>query len=363
LFKALNEDFGLNFIKYVLDEKKAKIDINWKDKNGQTVLCHAVSFYRDLDIVRYLVGQKHADVNIFDEKKRSPLHMATFHGSSNILKYLVDHGADLECKDQDGNTPLHETLRYLIPQDDICKYLVERGAEVNKKNNKGETPLRMAISRDLFELCKYMIQHGGVDVDRKNEDGETLMHVAAAGNKIKLLDFLVREKHADVNTPRTSDHWTPLHCAALWNHYNSCEYLIQHGANTGAKGTCGKTAAQVASDKRVIHVLTNASNKTRRCRSVGFHVPALNFNPEPFESSERLVDVGNSGESLMVSVQHTRPFHLYSFLIAAHWFVLCVRSLARLARPDERRSHWSPAGILQNKMDSVAEDAILALPF
>ena len=50
----------------------------------------------------------HADVNELDHHKRTPLLKAARHNSKNdILQLLLNHGANPETADEEGNTPLH----------------------------------------------------------------------------------------------------------------------------------------------------------------------------------------------------------------------------------------------------------------
>jgi ankyrin repeat protein len=364
LFKALDhaEELPINVMKYVLDEKKAKIDINWRNEDGKTVLWSAVAHWllpNRTDIVQYLVREKHADVNIPDEKyQQTSLHKAisSSHYCEELFKCLVDHGANVAQKDVVGDTPLHLAARSNSPVE-VCKYLIEHGADVNQRNNKGETPLDIAISNDNHEVCKCL------DVGWRNENGETLVHVAAIRNKISLLEYLVREKHADVNAPRTNDHWTPLHCAAFWNNYESCEFLIKHGANPIAEGTCGKTPAQVASDERLISFIRNASTTTRMRRSVGPHQFSAPLQDSIlYHEYTRLGIVGNLRENSWISLDDARLrlFQFQNFLFFTRWLLRYLSQGSCSARSSQGEPQIvSPGAAIS---DPVAEAAVGTFP-
>ncbi|ORX82475.1 ankyrin, partial [Anaeromyces robustus] len=55
------------------------------------------------------------------------------------VKYLVEHGADVNKQSNDSTTPLFYAC--INGHENIVKYLVEHGADVNKKNNDGKIPL------------------------------------------------------------------------------------------------------------------------------------------------------------------------------------------------------------------------------
>lgn len=92
-----------------------------------------------------LIVEKGADVNATSgEPGMSPLHAAVFIESPTMVEYLIAHGANVNAKDRNGNTPLHHVndaanyARTASPQ--ISNLLIAKGADVNISNNKGETP-------------------------------------------------------------------------------------------------------------------------------------------------------------------------------------------------------------------------------
>ena len=60
----------------------------------------------DLKRVSYLLDKKHADINASDLQGETPLGNAVHRTSLPLVKYLVDHGADVDLPDRDGWTPL-----------------------------------------------------------------------------------------------------------------------------------------------------------------------------------------------------------------------------------------------------------------
>jgi hypothetical protein len=102
---------------------------------------------------------------------------------------------DVNKADEEGNTPLHEAVRYgnII----WVKRLIRNGADVNRANNSGWTPLHMASyhghGRTAMELLK-----AGARVDEVNGIGETPLFWAVRGNQLGLVKLLV-EAGADIN--------------------------------------------------------------------------------------------------------------------------------------------------------------------
>ena len=75
--------------------------------------------------MKYLV-EHGADVNVANNDDVTALMLASKIGYFEILKYLVEHGADVNAKDKFGFTAF-KLSAYL----DISKYLAENGAHIN----------------------------------------------------------------------------------------------------------------------------------------------------------------------------------------------------------------------------------------
>ncbi len=78
-----------------------------------------------VNIVRKLVEKYRINVNARDNGRRTPLHVAVFHHSSDVVKYLVDHGADVNAKDSNNWTPMNWACTY--HDFDIMNYLNKAG--------------------------------------------------------------------------------------------------------------------------------------------------------------------------------------------------------------------------------------------
>ena len=87
-----------------------------------------------------------------------------------MWRLLAQAGANVNARDKDGNTPLHETFLT-----DVEEELLKLGANVNARNNDGETPIFTTVDDDAIPL---FIAHGA-DLTIRNNKGQTVVEAAA----------------------------------------------------------------------------------------------------------------------------------------------------------------------------------------
>jgi len=85
------------------------------------------------------------------------------------VQLLAQAGADVNARDNGGNTPLHETFLT-----DVEEELLKLGAEVNARNDDGETPIFTNVDDSGIAL---FIAHGA-DLTIRNKKGQTVMEAA-----------------------------------------------------------------------------------------------------------------------------------------------------------------------------------------
>ena len=156
-------------------------DVNARTDEGDTALHVALPY----PVLVQVLLERSADVNAADGRDRMPLHEAAQDGHLEAAELLLDNGAAVEAKDHLGRTPLHctagmsfvESLFLWATEEadgeedegdpilnaarlEIARLLVERGAEVNAKDDDGMTPLQLAIEADRTALADLLREHG-----------------------------------------------------------------------------------------------------------------------------------------------------------------------------------------------------------
>lgn len=83
-------------------------------------------------------------------KRCAPLHMAARRGHADFAAALVRHGANIEARDSNGETPLRRAVN--CNKVEVVRVLIEMGADPNARCNRGVTPLESARKPIIREL-------------------------------------------------------------------------------------------------------------------------------------------------------------------------------------------------------------------
>ena len=82
----------------------------------------------------------------------TPLLAACAEGREQVVRVLLEGGANKEARDRRGSTPLLVAAHCFCPE--IVCLLLEANAERTVRNSYGETPLWVAINKDSFQHAK-----------------------------------------------------------------------------------------------------------------------------------------------------------------------------------------------------------------
>jgi|ETNmetMinimDraft_25_1059894.scaffolds.fasta_scaffold03142_8 cytohesin len=198
------------------------------------------------------------DVNHKDKEERTPLHEATGAGHKEIAELLIGAGAEVNSTDEDGGTPLH--FAAWKGHKEIVELLIAKGAGVNAMAEDRGTPLHYAAAYngDHWEITKLLINNGA-DVNAKGDGGVTPLHNAALDGYKEIAELLIN-KGADVNA-KISSGLTPLFLATGEGHKEVVELLIAKDADVNAKDDGGGTPLDLA-DGETAALLRKHGGKT-----------------------------------------------------------------------------------------------------
>lgn len=96
--------------------------------------------------------------DIQDNINARPLEVAFHFGHADIVRLLLEHGADPNIRDTVGLSPLHWLSRW--GRVDIVRLLLDAGADVNIGGINGNTPLHFACWKGRAAIARLLLEHG-----------------------------------------------------------------------------------------------------------------------------------------------------------------------------------------------------------
>jgi ankyrin repeat protein len=145
------------------------IDVNAAQDDGATAL-HWAAYFDDAAIADLLI-RAHANVNAANELAVTPLALAS---SIGMVEKLLAAGANPNLAGANGESPLMEASR--SGRLEIVKALLEHGAEVNARENvRGQTALMWAVSQKHVDVVQMLLEHGA-DVHARTRSNPQLFY-------------------------------------------------------------------------------------------------------------------------------------------------------------------------------------------
>lgn len=132
----------------------------------------------DLETVRDSVGGDRALVNAFAADGFYPLGLAAFFGHRAIVEFLLKNGADVKAAARNAQKVTSMHAGATRGDAEIVKILLEAGADPNARQERGFVPLHSAAANGNVPVVQLLLQHGA-RADAKADDGKTPADMAA----------------------------------------------------------------------------------------------------------------------------------------------------------------------------------------
>lgn len=144
--------------------------------------CAAVS--GKLPVVKCLI-RLGSSINAQSDTGSTPVRSACFMTNMEIVKYLVEHGADIKKTNYNGGTCLINSVQSV----QLCSYLISKDVDVNAKDIQEKTALHYAIQEHRLETTKLLLDKGA-DPFSKSQNGDDALTTACLNGSQQIFDLL-----------------------------------------------------------------------------------------------------------------------------------------------------------------------------
>ena len=184
-----------------------------------------------------------------------PIHLVSEHGNEEMLKILLEKGANCSVKDKFGMEPIHHAakkehltvVKLLVQRNrnlnksinkarqkalhmsvrfkdiEIVKELLKSGARINVKDMHKITPLINACQLGFCKIAKLLIENDA-SLNLQDVDGNTALHWAVINNKTDIVQMLLDDKRCILNIKNRKG-MTPIALAFQGNHLDIAKMI------------------------------------------------------------------------------------------------------------------------------------------
>ncbi|XP_067652983.1 uncharacterized protein [Haliotis asinina] len=202
-------------------------DVSLVDGYGNNVL-HFVCRDGDLETVKLIMSMNVVDINSRGWNSMTPVMWAAGKGHRDVVKFLVDRGADVSLVNGGGDNVLHfacrggdlETVKLIMSMNVV---------DINSRGWNSRTPVLEAARYRHWDVVQFLVG-GGADVSLVDSNGNNALHFACISGDLETVKLIVSMNVVDINV-RNNDGQTAADYARGWRHQRVVDLLVSRGAH------------------------------------------------------------------------------------------------------------------------------------
>ncbi|XP_045197652.2 uncharacterized protein LOC123552233 isoform X1 [Mercenaria mercenaria] len=240
------------------------------DQDGRTAL-HYAALNGYTDVTKFLL-EKGCEINVQDASGYTALHRAASQGHVEVITALLERGCDVNTQDEHGNAAIHEAAWNGFSK--TIELLVKFNVNVSIVNKAGFTALHLSAQNGHNESSRVLL-YAGCNSDIRNNYGDTTLHTAARYGHAGVTRILISAR-AKINEQNKNGD-TALHIAAALKRRKIAKLLVESGSDVSIRNKQNENAVDVARRKDHGEIIVIIQAYSRPAKPP---VKEVNFKPE-----------------------------------------------------------------------------------
>lgn len=281
-------NYLLESLKSLTDVTKSRQFVNLKDTRGYTPLIYA-TISESYPIMKKLIDLG-ADVSARNEDGAAAIHFAAGDGNLERVKLLHQSGSGILETSKSGS-PLHWAASK--GHVEVIEYLISHGADVNQVGENGVPPVFIAAVAGS-DLSVSLLVNAGADVGLIVSGNLTLLHICAEhGLENAVISILIKPAGVTSCNIRTEDGNTPLHLAAMSNHQLIMQKLLPFTTSLSEEELPSSLATE---QQKLAFLAEDGQKRLKQWEAIHHH--SSEENKEKSETNDHHSSSGHSTNSL-----------------------------------------------------------------